>query len=79
MLNYNLDSFESAGKFIKMCDKYKGRMEIDVICGRQNIDAHSILGVYSLVGHVVSIEPQTDDMDLMEIFEEDLERIKNEH
>ena len=60
-----------------MCEKYKDQMEIDIICGRQTIDAYSILGVYSLVGHVVSIEPQTDDTDLMEIFGEDLERIKN--
>ena len=78
MLNYNLDSFESAGKFIKMCDKYKGRMEIDVICGRQNIDAYSMLGVHSLVGRTVSIEPQTDREELILSLGKDLEQIKNE-
>lgn len=76
MLNYNLDSFESAGKFIKMCDKYKGRMEIDVICGRQNIDAYSMLGVHSLIGHIVSVDPLTTDEDLKKEFAKDLENIK---
>lgn len=77
MLSFNLSSVDDAGKLTRMCEKYKDQMEIDIICGRQTIDAYSILGVYSLVGHVVSIEPQTDDADLMEIFGEDLERIKN--
>lgn len=76
MLNYNINSFESAGKLVKMCEKYKGKMEIDVICGRQVIDAYSVLGVHSLAGHMVTLELQTDDLELKKQFENDLERIK---
>lgn len=76
MLSYNLDSFESAKKLIGLCEKYKDQMDIDVICGRYIIDACSVLGVHSLIGHMVSLEPQTKDVSLTRTFGEDLERIK---
>lgn len=76
MLSYNLDSLESAEKLVKMCQKYKGLMDIDIICGRYIIDAYSMLGVHSLIGHMVSVEPQTDNKNLVEQFGEDLEKIK---
>lgn len=76
MLNYNIDSFDAAGKLVKMCEKYKGQMDIDVVCGRQIIDGYSVLGVHSLIGHVVSLEPQTDDQELIGKFKKDLEMIK---
>lgn len=76
MLSYNLDSFESAKKLIGLCEKYKDQMDIDVICGRYIIDACSVLGVHSLIGHIVSIEPQTDDENLKSEFGEELEKIK---
>lgn len=75
MLNYNLDSMEAAGKLTRMCEKYKGHMEIDVICGRQIIDAYSILGVYSLIGHIVALEPQSNETELLAQFQEDLKEI----
>ena len=76
MLSYNLDSLESAEKLVKMCQKYKGLMDIDIICGRYIIDAYSMLGVHSLIGHMVSVEPQTDNKNLVEQSGEDLEKIK---
>ena len=76
MLSYNLDSLESAENLVKMCQKYKGLMDIDIICGRYIIDAYSMLGVHSLIGHMVSVEPQTDNKNLVEQFGEDLEKIK---
>lgn len=76
MLNYNLDSMDSATKLIHMCDKYKGKMEIDVICGRQIIDAYSALGIYSLVGKIVSIEPLTNNREILMRFKNDLEKLK---
>lgn len=76
MLSYNLDSLESAEKLVKMCQKYKGLMDIDIICGRYIIDAYSMLGVHSLIGHMVSVEPQTNNKNLVEQFGEDLEKIK---
>lgn len=76
MLNYNIDTFDSATKLVRMCEKYKGQMEIDVNWGRYTVDGFSMLGVHSLVGHVVTLDPQTDDLELRNRFERDLEEIK---
>lgn len=76
MLSYNIDSIESAEKLLRMCERYKDLMDIDIICGRYIIDAYSMLGVHSLIGHMVSVEPQTDNKNLVEQFGEDLEKIK---
>lgn len=76
MLSYNIDSCESAGKLIHLCEKYHDKMDIDVIHGRYIIDGCSMLGVHSLIGHIVSIEPQTDDENLKSEFGKELEKIK---
>ena len=76
MLSYNIDSIESAEKLLRMCERYKDLMDIDIICGRYIIDAYSMLGVHSLIGHMVSVEPQTDNKNLVEQSGEDLEKIK---
>lgn len=76
MLSFNLDSKESAEKLIRLCEKYRDDTEIDVICGRQTVDGRSLLGVISLIGHFVTVKPQTDDKSIVERFGEDLKRIK---
>lgn len=78
MLSYNIDSIESAEKLLRMCERYKDLMDIDIICGRYIIDAYSMLGVHSLIGHIVTIDPQTDREELMLSLGKDLEQIKNE-
>lgn len=76
MLSFNLNSKESAENLIRLCEKYHDSMEVDVICGRQTVDGRSLLGVISLIGHFVTVKPQTDDKSIVERFGEDLERIK---
>ena len=76
MLSYNLDSLESAKQLINFCDRFKGQMEIDVLCGRQVIDGFSALGIYSLVGKIVTVQPLTNDKNVMERFEKEFEEIK---
>lgn len=76
MLNYNIDSVQSAEKLIRLCEKYRDDTEFDVTCGRQTVDGRSLLGVMSLIGHFVTVKPQTDDKSIAERFSEDLERIK---
>ena len=76
MLSFNLDSKESAEKLIRLCEKYRDDAEVDVICGRQTVDGLSLLGVISLIGHFVTVKPQTDDKSIVDRFGEDLERIK---
>lgn len=76
MLSFNIDSKESAEKLIRLCEKYRDDTEVDVTCGRQTVDGRSLLGVMSLIGHFVTVKPQTDDKSIVERFSEDLERIK---
>lgn len=76
MLSFNIDSKESAEKLIRLCEKYRDDTEVDVTCGRQTVDGRSLLGVMSLIGHFVTVNPLTNDSDVAERFSEDLERIK---
>lgn len=76
MLSFNIDSKESAEKLIRLCEKYRDDTEVDVTCGRQTVDGRSLLGVISLIGHFVTVKPQTDDKSIVDRFGEDLERIK---
>lgn len=78
MISYNIDSAQSAVKLIHLCERYRHSMDIDVIYGRYVIDGCSMLGVHSLIGHTVTLEPQTDDKNLLEEFKKDLEYIKYE-
>lgn len=78
MLSFNIDSMKSAKKLIQLCEKYHDRMEVDVIHGRYIIDGCSMLGVHSLLGHTVTLEPKTDDKKLVEQFGKELEKYRNE-
>lgn len=76
MLSFNIDSKESAEKLIRLCEKYRDDTEVDIICGRQTVDGRSLLGVMSLAGNFVTVDPQTNDKSVMEQFKNDLEKIK---
>lgn len=78
MLNYNLDSVKSAEKLVRLCEKYRDEMEldVDVIYGRQTVDGCSLLGVSSLIGNFVSINPVEKDKEKICKFSDELERIK---
>ena len=80
MLNYNLDSVQSAEKLVRLCEKYRDEVEldIDVIHGRQTVDGCSLLGVTSLIGHFVTVKPVEKDRGKIQSFAEELEKIKNE-
>ena len=76
MLSFNIDSGESAEKLIRLCEKYRDDTEVDVICGRQTVDGRSLLGVMSLIGHFVTVKPQTDNEDVINKFSDDLDGMK---
>ena len=76
MLNYNIDSVQSAEKLIRLCEKYHDDMDIDIIHGRQTVDGCSLLGVTSLIGKFVSVVPVGRNEDAIQKFAEELERIK---
>lgn len=78
MLNYNLNSVQSAERLIRLCEKYRDDigLDIDIIHGRQTVDGCSLLGATSLIGRFVTVVPNTTDKKMLQKFAEELERIK---
>lgn len=70
MLNYNLDSVQSAERLIRLCEKYRDDigLDIDIIHGRQTVDGCSLLGVTSLIGKFVSVVPVGRNEDVIKLF-----------
>ena len=50
MLNFNLNSKKSVEDLIKLCEKYRDDVEVEVIHGNQIVNGCSLLGVFSLTG-----------------------------
>lgn len=71
MVNYYIESVESAEKLSEICRKFKDE-DINVLCGRFVIDGKSFLGVMSLIGKRVSLEILTDNKNIQEKFEEEI-------
>lgn len=76
MLNYNLNSMKAAECLIRLCEKYRDTIEVDVIHGRQTIDGASMLGVYSLIGNIVSLDVHSNDEVAIQRFTTELERVR---
>lgn len=76
MLNFNLNSKKSAEDLIKLCEKYREDVEVEVIHGNQTVNGCSLLGVFSLLGNFVGIKPDSRDKDAVQRFSDELERIK---
>lgn len=76
MLNFNLNSKKSAEDLIKLCEKYRDDVEVEVIHGNQTVNGCSLLGVFSLIGDFVGIKPDSRDERAVQMFAEELERIK---
>ena len=76
MLNFNLNSKKSAEDLIKLCEKYRDDVEVEVIHGNQTVNGCSLLGVFSLIGNFVGIKADSRDESAVQRFAEELERIK---
>lgn len=76
MLSFNLNSKKSAEDLIKLCEKYRDDVEVEVIHGNQIVNGCSLLGVLSLIGNFVGIKPDSRDERAVQRFAEELERIK---
>lgn len=70
-----IDTLDTANEISKICDKYKENMDVDIIYGRQVIDGRSVLGVVSLLGHIVKIIPVTKDEVMINNFYHEIEKI----
>ena len=76
MLNFNLNSKKSAEDLIKLCEKYRDDVEVEVIHGNQTVNGCSLLGVFSLIGNFVGIKVDSRDNEEVRRFAEELEEIK---
>lgn len=76
MLSFNLNSKKSAEDLIKLCEKYRDDVEVEVIHGNQIVNGCSLLGVFSLIGNFVGIKADSRDESAVQRFAEELERIK---
>ena len=76
MLSFNLNSKKSAEDLIKLCEKYRDDVEVEVIHGNQTVNGCSLLGVFSLIGNFVGIKPDSRNENAVQRFAEELERIK---
>ena len=74
MVFLNLDSLDKVTKLVKVCEKYDS-IDFDVIHGRYVINGKSVLGVSSLIGNIVKIEPNTTDSLLTTYIIKELEEI----
>ena len=76
MLSFNLNSKKSAEDLIKLCEKYRDDVEVEVIHGNQIVNGCSLLGVFSLIGNFVGIKADSRDESAVQRFAEELERLK---
>ena len=76
MLSFNLNSKKSAEDLIKLCEKYRDDVEVEVIHGNQTVNGCSLPGVFSLIGNFVGINTYSGDENKMQSFKEELEKIK---
>ena len=76
MLGYHIRSIDDATNLARLCGQFaETGLEIDINYGRYIIDGYSILGIFSLMGHTVSIELRSDDETIKKEFEEKLRKI----
>lgn len=67
MISYNLMDANAAEYLVNVCRKF--HEDIDIIYQRQIIDGKSMLGVMSLIGHIVAIKINTNDDDVKHALE----------
>ena len=76
MFYIKLNTLDVVNKFVRICERYKDEMDIDVLCGRYTVDGASYLGVMSLIGNVVEVKPISNNDELINKLFEELELIK---
>lgn len=65
MIKFTISSAKEALRLFNVCQIYKGKMEIDIVYGGYAVDGYSMLGIYSLIGKTVEVQPITEDEKLI--------------
>lgn len=74
MLSIQINTSDVANELTNLCVEYRENYNIntDVVFGRYVIDGCSLLGVMSLMGHLVNIIPITNDKRILSDFSNDI-------
>lgn len=75
LIAVELSDFSQAVSIAGVCGKYVPDVSVDAHCGRYIVDAASILGMESLVGNFVSLEPIGVDPDKIKALKRELSEI----
>lgn len=75
MFLIKLEDLNVVNKLTRICEQYKEKMDIDIVNGRYTVDGASVLGVSSLLGNIVKIIPNTDNVALLDFFYNDIKDI----
>lgn len=75
MIAFKIETLTDAQNLTNVCDKYP--FDIDIIHGVQTVDAKSILGVSSLLGKIIGINPITNNKDMLIKFENEIKPISH--
>ena len=71
---YCLKNTEAAAKLSAICQEFKDELVVDVKCGHYVVDGASFLGVASLIGHAVDVEPFGTNRDAILRFYNEVEK-----
>lgn len=71
-----LNSPELVNDLCNLCDRYKNKFDVDIVCGRYSVDGNSVLGVLQLFGRTVTVMPLVCENDDLESVYEFLEGVR---
>lgn len=63
MMTIYLDSMKKIVGIVKVCEKYTPDIQTDAISGRYIVDAASLLGLESLTGKFITLNPHVYNKD----------------
>ncbi len=70
MFDYKIYKGKDVLKLVNVCNKYEE--DVNVYYQKQVIDGKSVLGVASLMGHIIGVEIETDDEEIRNKFKEEV-------
>lgn len=73
MFDYKIYKDKDVLKLVNVCNKYEE--DVNVYYQKQVIDGKSVLGVASLMGHIVGVEIETDDEEIRNKFKEEIDSV----
>jgi hypothetical protein len=73
---FNVNSLDDVNDLVDLCRRFKNDFPVDILCGRYSVDGTSTLGVASLLGNAVEVNPITSDWALKRKFFREMSQLK---